>query len=132
VLINASRRLPPPFSDISVGGLDDHMAGHPDAGTALDPTAPVQLVLMHAPSGLLDLAGAPFTLAFAGHTHGGQIALGPDRPVIVPWGALSRTYCAGEYDIAGHGRLLVSRGVGCTTLPIRLNSPAEVHLCELA
>jgi uncharacterized protein len=129
VLINASRRLSPPFTDVSVAGLDDHMASHPDAAVALDPTAPVQLVLMHAPSGLLDLAGAGFTLALAGHTHGGQIALGPDRPVIVPWGALSRTYCAGEYDIAGQGRLLVSRGVGCSTLPFRLNSPAEVHLC---
>jgi predicted MPP superfamily phosphohydrolase len=131
VLINASRRLGPPFGDVSVGGLDDHMAGHPDAAAALDPTAPVQLVLMHAPSGLLDLASARFTLALAGHTHGGQIALGPDRPVIVPWGALSRTYCAGEYDIPGQGRLLVSRGVGCSTLPFRLNSPAEVHLCTL-
>lgn len=131
VLINSSRRLPPPFADVSVAGLDDHMAGHPDAAMALDPTAPVQLVLMHAPSGLLDLAGAPFTLALAGHTHGGQISLGLDRPVIVPWGALSRTYCAGEYEIAGQGRLLVSRGVGCTTLPIRLNAPAEIHLCVL-
>jgi predicted MPP superfamily phosphohydrolase len=132
VLINASRRMAPPFADVSVAGLDDHMAGHPDAAAALDPTAPVQLVLMHAPSGLLDLAGARFTLALAGHTHGGQIALGPDRPVIVPWGALSRTYCAGEYEIAGQGRLLVSRGVGCSTLPIRLNAPAEVHLCVLS
>jgi uncharacterized protein len=131
VLINASRRLPAPFADVSVAGLDDHMAGHPDAAAALDPAAPVQIVLMHAPSGMLDLAGAPFTLALAGHTHGGQIALGLDRPVIVPWGALSRTYCAGEYDIAGSGRLLVSRGVGCSTLPIRLNAPAEVHLCLL-
>jgi predicted MPP superfamily phosphohydrolase len=131
VLINGSRRLPPPFADVCVGGLDDHMAGHPDAAVALDPTASVQLVLMHAPSGLLDLGGAPFTLAFAGHTHGGQIALGLDRPVIVPWGALSRTYCAGEYDIAGQGRLLVSRGVGCSTLPIRFNAPAEIHVCVL-
>jgi predicted MPP superfamily phosphohydrolase len=126
VLTNRHVTLPAPYGHVSVCGLDDHTSGYPDAAAALDGATAVRLLLMHAPSGLLDLAGRPFSVAMCGHTHGGQIALPGGRPVIVPHGALSRRHLAGRYDLGGGRTLLVSRGVGCSTLPIRWNSPSSI------
>ena len=128
VLVNRSVRLPAPFEAVHVCGLDDHLSGFPDAEAALADAAGTRLVLMHSPSGLLDLGARPFALALAGHTHGGQIALPGGRPVVVPGGRLSRRYAGGQYDL-GRGRtLLVSRGVGQSTVPLRWNAAPEVHL----
>ncbi|HYF38451.1 MAG TPA: metallophosphoesterase [Gemmatimonadales bacterium] len=131
LLTNANRRLPPPYDQVTVCGLDDHMTGYPDAAQAFAGATAIRVVLMHAPSGLVDVGEYPFTLALAGHTHGGQIALPNGYPPYVPHGPLSRQYCAGRFELPRGQVLLVSRGVGCSTLPIRWNSPAEVHLCTL-
>lgn len=131
VLTNTNRRLSAPFDQVTVCGIDDHTAGHPDASRAFADATPVRLVLMHAPSGLLDIGDRPFTIAFAGHTHGGQIALRNGYPPYVPSGSLSRRYCAGRFELSSHRVLLVSRGIGCSTVPVRWNAPAEVHLCSL-
>jgi uncharacterized protein len=129
VLTNANRRLAAPFEEVTVCGVDDHIAGYPDADRAFAGASRTRLLLMHSPSGLLDVAGHGFTVAFAGHTHGGQIALSNGYPVYVPHGKLSRRYCAGRFELEQDRMLLVSRGVGCSTVPIRWNAPAEVHLC---
>jgi uncharacterized protein len=88
-------------------------------------------VLMHAPDGLLTLGGQHFDLAVCGHTHGGQIAFGGVRPYL-PYGKLSRQYSSGLYRLGpGGGRaLVVSNGVGCSTIPIRTGARAraQVHL----
>lgn len=129
VLLNEGFHLPAPWQRVWLGGLDDHTDGRPDAAAALGGSGgggSPRIVLMHAPSGLLDLGSAPFTLALAGHVHGGQIALPGGRPIIVPSGALSRRYPGGRYDLAGGRTLIVSRGVGCGFLPLRVNAPAEV------
>jgi predicted MPP superfamily phosphohydrolase len=131
VLINANRRLSPPFDQVTVCGLDDDIAGSPDAVSAFQDATQVRLVIMHSPSGLLDIAEQPFTMAFAGHTHGGQVALRSGYPLYVPHGRLSRRYFGGRFDLPLERVLLVSRGIGCSSVPIRWNVPAEVHLCEL-
>lgn len=131
VLVNANRRLPHPFEQVTVCGLDDHIAGQPDADATFAGATPVRLLLMHAPSGLLDSGRNSFSIAFAGHTHGGQIALPNGYAPYVPYGQLSRQYCAGRFDLETERVLLVSRGVGCSIVPIRWNAPAEVHLCTL-
>lgn len=131
VLINANQRLAAPFEQVTVCGLDDHIAGQPNAEVTFSGATPVRLLLMHAPSGLLDAAQHPFSIAFAGHTHGGQIALPNGYAPYVPYGQLSRQYCAGRFDLEEERVLLVSRGVGCSIVPIRWNAPAEVHLCTL-
>ena len=132
VLTNRSARLPGPFAGISLCGLDDHTMGAPDAVAAFAQAAAVRIVLMHAPSGLLDIGRHAFDVALCGHTHGGQLALPNGRPLLTACGPLSRRYSAGRYDLDGGRTLLVSRGVGCTALPIRLNAPAAVMLCTIA
>jgi predicted MPP superfamily phosphohydrolase len=89
---------------------------------------------MHFPEGVRDLSAEKFDIAFCGHTHGGQIALPGGRPILLPKGVFVRTYIAGEYRIEGEGSgmLIVSRGVGCDFLPLRIFSPSEILLCEIA
>jgi predicted MPP superfamily phosphohydrolase len=126
LLTNRHVALPAPYAHLSICGLDDHTSGEPDAARALDRAGPVRLLLMHAPSGLLDLGGRGFDLALCGHTHGGQIALPGGRPVVVPHGELSRRYLGGRYNLDDGRVLIVSRGVGCSTLPFRWNSPSSI------
>ena len=131
MLTNRSVRLPEPFSHVSICGLDDHSSGEPDAEAAFRDEGAVRIVLMHAPSSLLDVADRPFDVALCGHTHGGQVALPNGRPLIVAHGPLSRRYSAGRFVVNGHRTLLVSRGVGCSALPVRLNAPAAVMTCTI-
>jgi predicted MPP superfamily phosphohydrolase len=131
MLTNRGVRLPPPFDAVVVSGLDDHTSGEPDAAAAFAEDGPVRVVLMHAPSGLLDIGDRRFDVALCGHTHGGQVALPDGRPLLVAHGRLSRRFSSGRYDLDGGGTLLVSRGVGCTTLPVRLNAPAAITICAI-
>jgi predicted MPP superfamily phosphohydrolase len=131
ILTNQNSRLAPPFHDVWICGLDDHWSGSPVAESAFAGAEGIRILLMHQPSGLLDLHGERFDLAFCGHTHGGQIALPGGRPIVVPQGMLSRRYAGGRYDIPDGGTLIVSRGVGCTTLPFRLNSVPDIVSCTL-
>lgn len=132
VLTNRCVRLPAPFGSVTLCGLDDYTSGDHDPAAAFAGAGDVRVVLMHQPSSLEQIGGRHFDVAFCGHTHGGQIALSRGRPLIVPTGPLSRRYNAGRYDLDGGRTLIVSRGVGCGTLPIRMNSPSSILLCTLS
>jgi uncharacterized protein len=131
MLTNRNVRLPPPFDGVMLCGLDDHTSGEPDVAAAFGQDGPVRVVLMHAPSSLLDIGDRHFDVALCGHTHGGQVALPDGRPLLVSHGRLSRRFSAGRYDVGGGRTLLVSRGVGCTTVPVRLNAPAAITICTV-
>src|SRR5688572_23997413 len=131
VLTNRNVRLPHPFSNVSICGVDDHTSGEPDAEAAFKGSAAVRIVLMHAPSGMLDIGERSFAVAFCGHTHGGQIALPNGRPLIVAKGRLSRQYNAGRVDLDKDRTLLVSRGIGFSTVPFRWNAPPHVITCTI-
>lgn len=125
LLVNEAVRLPPPYERTQVIGLDDHMSGSPDSThLATDPDA-TTILLVHQPSGVLDAGAHRIDLALAGHTHGGQIVLPGGFAPLTPGGSLSRRYLAGRYALPSGGTLLVSRGVGASTLPIRWNAPAD-------
>jgi predicted MPP superfamily phosphohydrolase len=131
VLINSNVRLDPPFDQVWICGLDDHWSGVPDGGSAVAGADGVRVVLMHAPSGLLDLGTERFDLAFCGHTHGGQLALPNGMPILVPEGELSRRYARGRFLIEEERTLIVSVGLGCVVLPLRLFADPEIIVCDL-
>jgi uncharacterized protein len=131
VLVNRNRALPPPFDAVSIVGIDDPWTGNADMRTAFDGAGPVRVFLTHSPDGLLLLNDEQFDVAFAGHTHGGQVALPDGTPVLTAGGPLSRAYGHGRFQIAGNGPLIVSRGIGCSNWPIRINADPELVLCTL-
>jgi predicted MPP superfamily phosphohydrolase len=131
VLTNRNRRLGPPFDRVWICGIDDHWCGKPDWRTAFQGAGDIRVVLMHAPSGLLDLGQERFSLALCGHTHGGQVALPGGMPILVPWGPLSRQYARGRFELPYGATLIVSVGIGCVVVPLRLFTKPEIVVCTL-
>ncbi len=132
VLVNANVRLGAPFDRVWICGLDDYCSGRPDAAATFRGADGVRIVLMHAPSGLLDLGDERFELALCGHTHGGQLALPGGIPIVVPQGPLSRRYARGQFRIGDRGTLVVSIGLGCVVLPLRTFANPEIVICTLS
>jgi predicted MPP superfamily phosphohydrolase len=88
--------------------------------------APV-LLMVHEPD-IFPKVPDRVSLTLAGHTHGGQVRILGYAPVVP-----SRY---GDRYVYGHkieqGRhLIVSGGLGCSTLPVRLGSPPEIVLVDL-
>jgi predicted MPP superfamily phosphohydrolase len=131
VLVNRCFPLPPPFDCVSICGIDDPWTGRADVAGAFNGTSPIRIFLSHSPDGLLLLDSEQFDVGFAGHTHGGQVARRDGTPIISAGGPLSRTYGRGRFEIPGRGPLIVSRGIGCSSLPVRINADPELVVCTL-
>jgi predicted MPP superfamily phosphohydrolase len=115
----------------AVAGIDDLRSGVPDLSAALEgiPEGTPTILLSHRPEIFPEAAARRVALTLSGHYHGGQVKLS------LPGGDLSlahmRTpYPEGLYRI-GDSRLYVSRGIGTTFTPVRLNSPPEITLFRL-
>jgi predicted MPP superfamily phosphohydrolase len=134
-LVNANVRLAAPYDRVWVCGLDNTEQGTPDGARALAGAHGVRLILMHSPDGLTALGGEPFGVAFTGHVHGGQFVLPGGKSLISSKGPLSQKYLyGGFFDLGTPGQrlLLVSRGIGQGSLPMRFRADPEVHVCDLA
>lgn len=117
---------------LQIIGLDDFTAGQPDLrlleANNTSGAGPITVLVQHSPAFFeqanvtKQMVKQRFSLCLAGHTHGGQLALGGWAPY-TPVG--SGRFVAGFYDVPGC-RLFVSRGVGTSVLPIRFGAPAEV------
>jgi predicted MPP superfamily phosphohydrolase len=131
VLVNESVRLPHPYGDVAVAGIDEPRAGIADAEEALAGTldATMRISVCHSPNGAFDVL-AKTDLFLAGHTHGGQIAFPGGLPIILPKGKGCRKWSYGSYRCRGT-MIIVSRGVGCTELPIRMFAKPEIVVIEL-
>ncbi len=67
-------------------------------------------------------------LILSGHTHGGQIRI-PFRGPLATMTATGDKYIAGLYQV-GRSILYVSRGFGCSAVPVRLFCPPEITVFE--
>ncbi len=130
-LLNAHRVIQTEQGAVAVAGIDDLRSGYPDLAGALrglDATIPT-ILLSHRPE-IFPLAasyGVPLTLS--GHYHGGQIKFGLPG-LNLSLAHLLTPYPEGLYRIK-ESRLYVSRGIGTTFTPIRLNARPEVTLLRL-
>jgi predicted MPP superfamily phosphohydrolase len=130
-LVNRALTLPAPFDSVSICGMDDPWTGAPDAAATFASAAATRVLLMHAPDGLLMLDRQRYDIGFAGHTHGGQIALPNGTPLLMPQGPLSRPFYYGRFPVPANGDLIVSRGVGCGNIPVRINADPELVICTV-
>ena len=134
-LVNENVRLASPYERLWVCGLDNTEQGTPDGARALAGANGLRLILMHSPDGLTALGSEPFAVAFTGHVHGGQFVLPGGKSLISSKGPLSQKYLFGglfELGPPGERILLVSRGIGQGSLPMRFRADPEVHVCTLS
>jgi predicted MPP superfamily phosphohydrolase len=132
LLVNECLTVQVKGQKISIVGIDDYTAGKPEPTKALGNCElghPV-LIATHSP-GLFDLeppvSAKGISLIVAGHTHGGQLAIG-NHALYTPRG--SGTFVSGWYKTKW-GELYVSRGVGTSVLPLRFGARPEVSVFEL-
>lgn len=116
----------------NLAGLDDFTAGKPHLLNTLRKCSighPI-IVAQHSPA-MFDEDPSPdlgmIIFNLAGHTHGGQIAIG-QYAIFTPRG--SGRYVAGSYSTKW-GDLYVSRGVGTSVIPLRLGARPEIVVLDL-
>jgi len=131
LLVNSHRVIRTEQGLFAVAGIDDLRNGHADLEKALGglkPVVPV-LLLSHRPEIFPQAAAHGIPLTLAGHWHGGQIKLGL-AGMGISLAHLRTPYPEGLFRINA-SRLYVSRGIGTTFTPVRLNVPPEVTLLHL-
>ena len=88
------------------------------------------ILLIHRPELLETYARAGVNLVFSGHAHGGQVRLPFVGGVIAPNQGFFPQYDGGLYAM-GDTQLVVSRGLGNSVVPLRVNNRPEIVLAEL-
>ena len=88
------------------------------------------VLLSHRPE-LFDLyVDAGIDLVFSGHAHGGQFRLPFVGSLVAPNQGFFPKYDAGQF-IKENTTMIVSRGVGNSIIPFRINNPPEIVVVEL-
>ena len=88
------------------------------------------VLLSHRPE-LFDVyVDAGINLVFSGHAHGGQFRLPFVGGLVAPNQGLFPKYDAGRFD-KENTTMIVSRGVGNSIIPFRINNPPELVVVEL-
>jgi len=129
VLHNRSVALERDGRRITLCGIDDLHCGEPDLDRALHetPEGSTTILLSHNPDVFFEAARRGVSLVLSGHTHGGQIRI-PGLPVLV---RMSRYRLdQGHYETDG-ARLVVSRGLGVTGMPLRIACSPEAVFIRL-
>ncbi len=132
LLVNQCISLSNDGINLSIAGFDDYTAGQPDVYQTFRHCGKEDHIIIaeHSP-GLFD-ESPPTTLkkisfSLAGHTHGGQLAIG-NKALITPPG--SGRFVAGWYQTQW-GDLYVSKGIGTSVIPMRIGARPEISIFEL-
>ena len=75
-------------------------------------------------------AEAGIDLVFSGHAHGGQIRFPVIGGLVAPNQGFFPKYDSGQFT-QGDTTMLVSRGIGNSIFPLRVNNPPEIIVVEL-
>lgn len=88
------------------------------------------ILLSHRPELFETYAASGVDLVFSGHAHGGQFRLPLIGGIFAPGQGLFPRYDAGLYS-QSHTSMVVSRGLGNSLFPFRINNRPEIVLVEL-
>ena len=107
----------------------------PDAALQAVPDSVPRIALMHNPTSFREIAAGAAPLALAGHTHGGQIRVLPGRSeswldIVEPGEVVADGWAADSIGAPGN-RLYVTRGIGFSGVPVRINCRPELTLLTL-
>lgn len=128
--------LPDGSKGLYIAGVGSNWMGDDSASEALEgiATDAPRIVMMHNPNSFVKFPANSAPFSVAGHTHGGQIRL----PGLPGWSWMDFTseeekHTDGwieDYGAAGN-QLYVNRGIGMSTVPIRINAKPELTIFTL-
>lgn len=129
LLVNASVQA----GALAVGGVDERKYGSPVYEGLFRGRTGFHVLLSHYPS--MPTSDRP-DLMLSGHTHGGQFNLLGWTPYAIGFERLGDENDRAPIRISGFEqidgmRVLVSRGVGASRIPVRIGVRPEVHLLKL-
>ncbi|WP_161524713.1 metallophosphoesterase [Alteribacter lacisalsi] len=120
ILRNSSVEFQEEGGSWTLAGVDDLTMGRPSFTRIEDGLSDIAVLLSHNPDAVRWFQTGRFTCAVSGHTHGGQIRLGP-------FGIAER----GGWKYRNGMRLFISEGYGTTRLPLRLGTRSEYHILHI-
>ena len=115
-----------------VAGVGSSWAGKADVAATLAavPAGAPRLWLMHNSEAFRDIPGEEAHLALAAHTHGGQVRVLPGEHTswldIVRQGEVAADGWAADSIGAPPNRIYINRGIGFSTVPVRINCRPEL------
>lgn len=129
-----------PDSSIAIGGIDDPLASDLDDDEAVRisieqafkniPDEMFKILLSHRPEQFDDYAEAGIDVTFSGHAHGGQFRIPGVGGLVSPGQGLFPKYSSGVHE-KNDSRLVVSRGLGNSIIPVRLFNQPEIVVVTL-
>lgn len=122
--------------ELYIAGIGSSWAdkANPSEAMAEVPEEAPRIVLMHNPDTFDRITADRASLAVAGHTHGGQMSLSFledwSYMALVQSGEVHADGWINDYGAADN-QLYVNRGIGFSTLPLRIFCPPELTLFTL-
>ncbi|MBO5374107.1 MAG: metallophosphoesterase, partial [Clostridia bacterium] len=98
--------------------------------TLISDTDEYKIVLSHRPEAFIEYVNAGVDLALTGHAHGGQVQIPFIGGLIAPNQGFFPKYTTGKHTKNGT-KMVVSRGIGNSLCPLRVNNRPEILLVEL-
>ena len=123
VLSNSSKE----YEGIDIAGVEDLQTGMPNIENALAGTVNPRILVSHTPDIYYDVK-EDVDLVLAGHVDGGQVRLPFIGSMIVP-SEYGTKFACGDYDETGN-RMIVTKGLGTSLLPVRFLTVPEIVVIE--
>jgi predicted MPP superfamily phosphohydrolase len=133
VLSNETLKIERAGEVISITGIEDPLMG----GVASEmiaasrvPSDVFAVLLAHRPEDFQAYVDAGIDVTFSGHAHGGQFRIPYVGGLVAPGQGYFPKYTAGVHE-QGQSKLVVSRGLGNSIIPIRLFNLPEIVVVTL-
>ncbi len=139
VLSNTSIELTKNNETITLIGVDDPLFQQAlseeetmikQLDSALPEADSYTILLSHRPEHFSLYEQANIDLVFSGHAHGGQVRLPFIGGLIAPHQGMLPKYTSGKYE-SGKTTMIVSRGLGNSLFPLRVNNRPELVVVTL-
>ncbi|WP_416141273.1 metallophosphoesterase [Lysinibacillus capsici] len=135
IMANESTVLERDGERLAIVGIEDPLMGRTtedmlDIATAYLPDDMFKLLLAHRPELFNTYVNYHINLVFSGHAHGGQVRIPGLGGLVAPGQGLFPKYTAGVYE-AGATKMVVSRGLGNSTVPYRIFNLPEIIVIDL-
>lgn len=88
------------------------------------------ILLSHRPEMIDSYVENKYDLVFSGHAHGGQFIIPPIGAIYSPGQGFLPKYSEGAHTF-GDTTMIVSRGLGNSSFPLRINNRPEIVITEL-
>ena len=127
VLANSAIRTIVKRRYLDIIGLEDLKTRQPNVERAFYGTRKPRIVLTHNPDIYYDIM-EEVSLILAGYTHGGQFILPFTPPLFVP-SKFGSEFASGLI-LNTHNKMIITRGLGTSVLPVRLNCKPEIVVVD--